>query len=163
MRILQLLERVNEWAGKIVAPLMVAFVVVLIWEVIARYVFRSPTKWAHETTTMIFGVYFILAGGYALRHRVHVNMDLVYSRLSTRGKAILDLITSPLFFLFCLLIVWKGSEMALRSLINLETSNSNWGPPLYPIKIAIPLGGFLILLEGFTKLVRDILNVKRGT
>ena len=76
-RILVLIDDANDWVGKIVSFLTLAMIAVLMWEIALRYVFNRPTIWAHELSTMMFGAYLLLAGGYVLCHRAHVNMDIL--------------------------------------------------------------------------------------
>lgn len=156
-RLLALVDNVNEWAGRVVAPVCLVMIAILMWEITLRYVFNNPTHWAHETSTMLFGAYWVLAGGYTLRHRAHVNMDIIYNRLSLRGRAIVDLIGSLLFFLFCGFVLWEGGKLALTSILVDEHTTSFWSPPWYPLKLTIPIGAFLILLQGSAKFVRDLI------
>jgi TRAP-type mannitol/chloroaromatic compound transport system permease small subunit len=135
---------------------------VIVWEITMRYIFNRPTIWAHELSIMVFGVLTIMGGAYTLRYRAHVNMDLFYMRFSARGKAILDMLTFPFFLVFVLIILWFGWEFALRSVQNLEISQSNWAPPLWPVKLAIPLGALLLLLQGISNFLSDLHTVITG-
>ena len=56
----------------------------LLFEVVARYMFNSPTSWATEATTMLFVAYTILSGGYLLLHRGHIKVDIFYQQFSPR-------------------------------------------------------------------------------
>jgi len=161
-RWLGLIDNLNEWVGRIVFPLILFVMGVIVLEVVLRYFFRNPTIWAHETSFMIFGAYWMLGGGYALRHRALVNMDVVYKRFSPRGRAILDLVSSPLFFLFCGLLLWYGWQMFSKSLQVHEFSESYWAPPVYPLKLTIPIGAFLILLQGAVHFIRDLIIAITG-
>ena len=100
--ILHIIDLINLWAGRLTALLMVPMIFIIMWEVIARYVFNSPTDWAFETSLFIFGGFVVLGGGYTLYTNGHVNMDVFFSRLSLRRRAILDVVTSVFFFLFIL-------------------------------------------------------------
>lgn len=153
---LTFVDRINEYAGRIVAFLILGHVCVIVWGVVLRYVFDSPQIWVDEMGLFLFGGYVILGGGYTFLHGEHVNTDILYRRFSQRGKAILDLVTFPLFFSFCAILFWKGMKMAIGAVIIAEKSWSVWGPPVWPIKIAVPVGAFLILLQGVSKLIRDI-------
>lgn len=154
-RVLSTIDAISKWSGRVTMFLLVALGLLMSIEVVARYVFNAPTLWATETTTLVFGVYIMLAGAYTLLIHGHVTMDAVYSRLSLKGKAILDLLTSFLFFAFCGVLLWKGIPTAIKSVVMMEHSMSAWGAPYWPIKIAIPVGAFLILLQGLAKFTRD--------
>ena len=155
-RFLSVIDNINDQAGKTISFLVIFVLIVIVIETAARYVFNSPTMWVYETAIFLFAGYDILGGGYVLRHHAHVNMDIIHSRLSPRTKAIVDLITSFFFFLFCGLLLWKGIDFAWRSIEALETTTSAWAPAIYPVKIMIPLGALLILLQGLAKFIRDL-------
>jgi TRAP-type mannitol/chloroaromatic compound transport system permease small subunit len=89
-------------------------------------------------------------------------MEIFHNRLSPRGRAILDLITAPLFFLFIGILLWKGGEFAWSSISRMETSGSYWGPPLYPFKAMIPIGAFMLAMQGLTKFIRDFVRATTG-
>ena len=134
----------------------------LVYEVIMRYGFNSPTIFAHETSLFLYGGTGMLVGGYVLLHNAHVRMDAVYGRLSPRSKAILDLITASIFFYLCGLVLWQGWGMGYRSLMAGEYTMTPWAPPYYPLKMAIPVAAFLILLQGLAKFIRDFFLAFRG-
>ncbi|UCC61202.1 MAG: TRAP transporter small permease subunit [Dehalococcoidia bacterium] len=161
-RILRLIDHINDQVGKLISLLVIFMVGIMVYEVVARYVFDSPTIWAYETITFLLAGYAILGGAYVLRHGAHVNMDILYRRLSPRKQAILDLVTSGLFFLFCAVLIWKGSEWASRSIRLSETTTSTWAPVVYPIKMAIPVGAFLLLIQGLAKFIRDLMTAVTG-
>mgnify|MGYP001823683756 FL=1 len=162
---LKFIDAVNDRVGNLLAYFLFFFFVLLLMEVILRYFFNSPTVWANELAQMLFGAYAILAGGYILRTGGHVNVDILYSRLSRKQRAVLDIVTSSLFFLFCGMLLVYGGSLAWDSLARFEHSQSAWNPPLYPAKLMIPLAALLLMLQGLAKLIRDILilcNIDTG-
>jgi len=159
---MKVIEKVNKIVGKGVSFLIVLIASVIGIEVIARYLFNRPTIWAQEFSTMLFGAYIILGGAYTALHKGHVNMDVIYGRLSPLTKTILEIIGFLLLsgpFLFVLF--WKGGEMAMRSLIRLEHSSSVWSPPLYPLKMTLPIGAFLFLLQILLNLFYETTQIKK--
>ena len=154
--LLGLIDRLSEAVGKGAGFLIVILALTVCYDVVKRYLFDQPTVWAQELSAMMFGTFIILGGAYTAKDQKHVNMDILYSRFSKRGRAILDIIT---FFVLTLpflgVLLWKGGEGAWRSLATLEHDSSQWGPPLYPFRIMLPLGALLFLLQAAAKLVRD--------
>jgi TRAP-type mannitol/chloroaromatic compound transport system permease small subunit len=155
--VLRGITRLNDFIGRWVALLILVIFALLIAEIGFRYVLGAPMVWTGELTQMVFGVYAVLSGGYILAHGGHVNVDLIYTRFSPRGRAIIDVVTSALFFLFVGALLYFGSSLAYESMEFWEHSQSAWNPPIWPVKLMIPVGAFLILLQGFVKLARDIL------
>ncbi len=161
-RVLHFIDLISEGVGKVSAFLILALSLVIGYEVVLRYGFNHPTIWAHETSVMIFGAYFILGGAWVLSVRGHVNMDVVYGRLSPRKKALIDLITFWFFVLFCAVLVWKGGEAAWYTIKTWQHSETVWSPPIGPIKLMLPIGAFLLLLQGVAKFVRDAITLVKG-
>jgi TRAP-type mannitol/chloroaromatic compound transport system permease small subunit len=156
---LKFINAVNDRVGKLLSYFLFLFFALLFMEVILRYFFNSPTVWANELAQMLFGAYAILAGGYIMLTGGHVNVDILYSRLSQKTRAGLDIFTSVLFFLFCGMLLVYGGSLAWDSLSRFEHSQSAWNPPLYPAKLMIPLAALLLILQGLAKLIRDIFTV----
>ena len=150
------ITRLNRWIGRVVAWLILPIFLMLIIDVGMRYLVGRPSIWTTELTQLVFGVYAVIGGGYLLAERAHVNVDIIYGRLKRERKALLDVVTSVLFFLFLAVLMYQGTEMAWDSVERLETSQSIWNPPIWPVKLMIPVAGLLLLLQGIVRLVSDI-------
>jgi TRAP-type mannitol/chloroaromatic compound transport system permease small subunit len=132
------------------------------YEVLARYIFNSPTNWVHESMFLMFGMQYLLCGAYAYYEDQHVRVDVLYSHFSRRGKAMADIFTSLFFFIFIGVILWTGVRFALDSISLREMSFTEWAVQYWVVKLAIPIGAALLLLQGIAKLIKDILIVTRG-
>jgi len=150
------LDALSNWSGKVTSLLIYVIMGVIIFEVVSRYVFDSPTIWGTETATMVFGVFGLASGVYTHFCRAHVKMDVFYARWSERKKAIADACTFPLFLIFCAVFLWKSGLYAWDSCAGLEHSTTAWGPPSYPWKMTIPVIVFLMILQGISQFIRDI-------
>jgi len=155
MKLLCVIDSISEWSGKTVSWLIFPVCAVVLSETILRYAFNRPTIWAHDTGQMLFGAFLILGIAWVHQRGEHVNMDIIYKLFPVRMQAIVSLLTSILFFLVCVTMLWKGGEFAWNSLLVLERSHTPWHPPLYPLKLTIPLAGLLLLLQGVAKFIRD--------
>jgi TRAP-type mannitol/chloroaromatic compound transport system permease small subunit len=158
-RITDKLEWLNIRAGEFVAYWAVISVFVYYYEVIARYVFNSPTNWVHESMFLMYGMQYMLCGAYAYREDQHVRVDVFYTKFSPRGKAIADIVTSVFFFIFILTMAWTGARFALDAINNSEVSFTEWGIQYWPVKLALPIGAVLMALQGLAKLIKDIVFV----
>lgn len=94
------IDRLSLYTGEFVSYWAVIAVFVYYFEVIARYVFNSPTSWAHEGMYLMFGMQYLIAGAYAMLTESHVRVDVLYANMSARRKAIVNLATSVFFFIF---------------------------------------------------------------
>jgi TRAP-type mannitol/chloroaromatic compound transport system permease small subunit len=162
IRILQGIDQVNEWTGSIFKFLVIALMLLVSYEVIMRYIFVRPTEWGQEMNGYLqLGMVF-LGGGYALLHNGHVRVDNVYKRLAPRGKALVDVLTYLILLAICVVLIWKGGEVAWGSLRRNTLSPSTWGPPMWPSQMLIPIGGVLIGVEGLGKWVRSLYVLMKG-
>jgi TRAP-type mannitol/chloroaromatic compound transport system permease small subunit len=150
------IDRVNEWVGVVIGLTVVAVTGAVLYEVVARTAFGKPTLWSNETTIYLSAMTYLIAGGYALRHRRHVRIDVIYERRSPKAQARLDLITFIFFLGYAGTLVWVGADMAWQSFLQRETTATPWDPPIWPVKAAIPLAGLLLLLQGIANLLRDL-------
>lgn len=154
--VLHAVDRLSEVVGLLVSVLMPAMVAVLAIEVIARYIFNSPTIWAYDTAIFMFGYTGLLGGAYALSKKQHINVDLVYSRLSPRGRAVLDVTTGLLFFFFMTLVIIYGWDNAIEAIRGGEATATLWGPPIGHFKLMVPVGAALLFLQGLANWIRSL-------
>jgi TRAP-type mannitol/chloroaromatic compound transport system permease small subunit len=147
----------NRVLGEAASWLIIVLFLLLITDVIYRYVVGRPTVWTSELSQLLFGVYAVLGGGYLLAQRGHVNVDILYGSFSRRSKALTDVATSFLFFLFVGVLLWQGWSLAADSIERLERTQSIWNPPVWPVKLAIPIAAILLLLQGVVRLIGDVL------
>jgi len=152
----QIIDTFTDRFGRVIAWGVLAIAGVVLFEVIARFTFNAPTVWAQEVTALTFGVYAILAGGYCLLHQRHIRMDVLWGQLSPRRKAIADLATSGLGFLFIALLLWYSIPYAWHSFQLREASQTVFHAPYYPSKMFLVLGVFLLLLQFVSKFIRDL-------
>lgn len=150
---------INTWCARIAAWLILPIFALLMADVVMRYVIGSAAIWTAELAQLVFGVYAVIAGGYLLAERGHVNVDIIYGRYGPKRKAQIDLATSFLCFLFLAVLIWQGTDMAWESAAKLETSSSIWDPQIWPVKVAIPIAGVLLLLQAIVRVVSDIRTV----
>lgn len=146
----------NRWIGRWVSLAVLILFVFLLADVVMRYVVGAPAIWTAELAVLIFGGYAILGGGYLLAERGHVNVDIFYGSFSQKKKALIDLLTWPLFIFFVGILFWEGFKIALEAIEDMERSNSLWKPYLWPTKSLIPVAAALLLLQGFVRLWGDI-------
>ncbi len=162
IKCLHIVDVVSEWSGRVICYLIFFLALIVGYEVIARYVFKSPTLWVHELSNMFFGTFILIGGAYTALKGGHVSMDVVYGSFSPRVRALLDVITFFVALAFVGVLVWKGWESAWRSIKMLEEASTQWGPPLYPFRTVLPVGAFLLLLQLIVKFVRDLIILITG-
>ncbi len=141
-----------------------ALVLVLFTEVVLRHVFIAPTMWAHDTARMLLATIATMGLAYTHRHDGHVRIDLLYRRLSPRGKAVLNVVCALLlFFPVVIIFVYAGYHALIASWIRGEVlGGSFWYPPAWPIRTVVFVGFCLFLLQGVANFTRDLYTLARG-
>lgn len=149
-------DRLNSWVGRFFALSIFVVVIAVLYEVFARTMFGQATIWSNETTIYLSAAAYVIGGGYALAHRRHVRIDVIFDRLSPSTRAKLDLFTFVFFFIYVGALIWVGSTLAWTSFLQGEGTGTPWNPRIWPVKFAIPLAGVLLLLQGISNLMRDL-------
>ena len=161
-RILSMIDRINDWTGQIVAYGIFYMTFTVTYEVVARYLFNSPTIWSTEINQYVLLVTVALGGGYCLLHRSHITVDILWSKFSLRARAIIDIITSSFMFAFLFFFIWETGVMAWGSLRGGEVSLSVLEVPMFFVKVFLPLGGVLIFLQAIRILISNIRVLTSG-
>ena len=152
LKCLHFVDFVSDWSGRVVCYLIFFLALIVGYEVVVRYMFKSPTLWVHELSAMFFGTFIVVGGAYTALKGGHVNMDVIYGSFSPRIRALFDVITVFIAFIFVGVLVWKGWESAWRSIKLLEEASTQWGPPLYPISNHAPLRGVSAFFSAFRQI-----------
>jgi len=142
--------------------LVVVATVIVCYVVIMRYAFDSPPIWGFELTIYVCAATYLLGGAYALLFDAHVKVDIFYLRWSPRVRALVNLALAPFFFGCLGLMFWWGVRWTAEAIVKDVTSGSAWDPVIWPARMLIPLGCFLLLLQGLAKYIRDFSVAKMG-
>jgi TRAP-type mannitol/chloroaromatic compound transport system permease small subunit len=161
MGITRVLDLINETVGRIVAVIAVVFAAIIIYDVVMRYVFNDPTRWAFDVTKQLYGFYFVMLGGYALKHRSHVSVDLVTENLSPGVLRIVEAAGYIIFFFpFAWVFFTRSWEFATRSLAQAETTYGAVQLPVYPLKISMCVAAGLLLIQGVSEFIKILFGYR---
>lgn len=159
MILLRLIDQINIFIGRAVSYLIWAGIVVLCFEVVARYGFGQPTLWAHGYTQRIFGAYFVLVGAYTLIRRDHVRVDIFINTRNPRVNAGLDLFNYAFLILWGAILTREGWLFFEDAWSFNERDDSALGHPMWPIKLSLFLGAGLITLQGIAEAIRSLVLI----
>lgn len=149
-------DKLCDVAGYFSAFAILLATLVIVHQVVVRYIFNHPTIWQIE-----FAIYLLIAAtfigaAYGLKENSHINIELLTGLLPKRIKNGLDLVTSCLALIFCLYIAWKGAIMWWEAFDGDWHSSSLWSVPLiYPYAI-LPIGMGLTSLQYIVKIHAQI-------
>jgi TRAP-type C4-dicarboxylate transport system permease small subunit len=137
--------------------IMVAFIVlVMLYEVVSRYVFARPTLWANELSLWIASFVFLFAGQYAMQQRSHIRIYVIYDIMPRWMQKTADVVSLILLLFFTFALVWGGYSDAMRRMLRLETFGTAWDPPLPgTLKPAILIIILLVTIQAISNLIAD--------
>ncbi|SHN04504.1 TRAP transporter small permease subunit [Roseibium suaedae] len=148
----------NRFIFQAASLLMFLIVPVMLFAVVSRYVFNSPSTWAMELATLIFGPYFLLAGPNLLHERGHVSLDLVQHAVGAGARRVLEIINYPIIIAFCVILLFYAVPFAWQAFEYGETSYSSWNPPIWPVKLFIPVALVLLGLQAAVEWLRVLFD-----
>lgn len=156
------IDRLNEAIGKSAYWLILVAVLVSTANAIIRKAFDSSSNAWLEAQWQLFGAVFMLCAAYTLLKNEHIRIDIVNSRLPKAVRDWIDLLGHLLFLMpFVLLMLIDGIPFAITSYLQNEQSGNAGGLPQWPAKILIPLGFFLLFLQGISEIIKRV-AVMRG-
>ena len=153
------IDYISEKTGKATMYLVFVMMFILILSFVTRNIINIPLIWIIEMAQFVMTGYYLLGGGYSMLTDDHVRMDLIYSKLKDRTKAILDSITS-VFLITYIVILLIGSISSLTYTI--ETNQrlfTAWAPYVWPIKSIMTFGILLMLLQSIAIFFKDLSKV----
>jgi TRAP-type mannitol/chloroaromatic compound transport system permease small subunit len=155
----RLVDRMNHGVGRAAMYLLFVLMGILMWSTISKAA-GSPSLWTLEMAQFVMVAYFVLGGPYAMQMGTHVRMDLFYARQTPRGQAWWDAITVLALIFYLGVMLWGAVDSTLYSLQYNERSPTAWRPYMWPIKVILCIGFFLMLMQALAALVRDVATIR---
>ena len=156
---IKLIDYISLKTGRATMYLVFVMMFILILSFVTRNIINIPLIWIIEMAQFVMTGYYLLGGGYSMLTDDHVRMDLIYSKLKDKTKALLDSLTS-VFLIFYLVVLFYGSISSLTYTI--ETNQrlfTAWAPYVWPIKSIMTFGILLMLLQSIAIFFKDLAKV----
>jgi TRAP-type mannitol/chloroaromatic compound transport system permease small subunit len=162
LKVSRWIDRLSNWIGFVTIGLMLIMVAVGAYNAITRYLGKFigvnlSSNLYIEVQWYLFSLIFLLGAAYVLKDNAHVRVDILYSRLSRKGKAWVDLL-GALFMLLpmCGLILVSSWPAVRNSWQVLEMSSDPSGLPRYPLKTMILVAFILLALQGISEVMKNL-------
>lgn len=157
LKVASVIDALNAFVGRWVIWLILGSTVISGLNAIVRKAFNTSSNAYLEVQWYLFAAAFLLASGYTLLNGEHVKIDVVASRLSKRKQIWIDIIGFAFFLTpMCLIILWFGIPFFLQGFRSGEMSSNAGGLIRWPVYLMMPIGFFLLLLQGWSELVKRI-------
>ncbi|MEZ5817209.1 MAG: TRAP transporter small permease subunit [Hyphomicrobiaceae bacterium] len=155
-QLVRAIDAFSRACGLLAALLVIALIVLMLYDVVMRYVFGAPTLWGYDVNTFLMGAAFILSVGYALSLDSHVRVDLLYTP-ETRGRlAVVDLIGFTFLMLpasaWITLGLWDYFHEAYRT--GERSGTSAWNPVLWPFRLILFLGFLALTVQLVAEIIK---------
>lgn len=160
-KIINIIDTVTDRTGKVCAYSCIPLMIVIVMEVIRRRILNSPTIWAYEIITMLYGFFFMMSLAYGMLKGSMVSIDLLTQFIKSKALYVLNLVGYIIFFFpFVTFVVPVAWDSFMHSFMIKEASWSAWGPPVYHLRFIIPVAFSLVWLQGISSFLKNIISLK---
>lgn len=149
-------DRVNQWVGRFAMLLFFVLAAIMLYSTLSRALFNVPVNWALEMSQFILSAYYLLGGAYATQLDAHVRMDLFYGRLSPQRRAAIDGFTIIFVIFYLGVLFWGGVSSTNYAIVYNQKNYTAWSPVLWPVKVVMTIGIFLMLLQFIANFFKDV-------
>ncbi len=132
-----------------------AMMLVVVYGVVMRYAFNAPVSMVAELTEYMMVAMTFLTIAYIQHARRHVAISFFVIRQGERTQWVLGIITTGIALFAFILITWASWKYAQQAW-HFQFTSEEAGFPLFPPRLLIPLGSFLMCLRLIADLVRGI-------
>jgi TRAP-type mannitol/chloroaromatic compound transport system permease small subunit len=149
-------DAINEWIGRTVAWLTLGCVLTCFAVVVLRYAFDMGFPWLQELYVWQHAAVFMAGAGYTMLHRGHVNVDVLYGRMSPRGRAWIDILGTLVFLFPWLAVVAVTAAPFVSSSWSIREGSSTAGgmPAVYLLKSLLWAFCALLFVQGLALIAR---------
>ena len=152
-------DAINYRVGRIMMYGIFVMVGILLWSSISK-TFLLPSLWTLEIAQFAMVAYYIMGGPYAMQMGANVRMDLFYGSWSIKQKAWVDVFTIFCVIFYLGVMLYGAYDSTAYSIKYGERSPTAWRPYLWPIKVTMMAGFFLMLLQAISELFKDIAKIR---
>ncbi len=159
---IKIIDRLNTQLGKAISWLTLVLMLIVCYDVFTRYALKESSVALQELEWHLFAIIFLMAAAYTLIVDDHVRVDVIYTTLSERKQAWINLIGSLIFLIpFCIVVIISTKNFVSLSFMMRETSPDAGGlPARYIIKGMIPVSFVFLLLQGIALAFKSIITIK---
>lgn len=157
LKLSQLIDGLTERIGRLTYWLILVAVLVSAGNAVIRYAFNMSSNAWLELQWYLFSAVFLFCAGYALLHNQHVRIDVISGRLSKRVQIGIDILGTVFFLLpMAIAIMWLSWPVFVDAYRHNEVSTNVGGLIIWPARLMVPVGFFLLVLQGLSELIKRI-------
>jgi TRAP-type mannitol/chloroaromatic compound transport system permease small subunit len=151
------IDALNEHVGRLTYWLILAAVLISAGNAVVRYTINMSSNAWLEIQWYLFSFVFLFCAGYTLLHNQHVRIDVISGQLSGRARAWIDIFGTVFFLMpMAIAIMWLSWPVFLDAYRSGEVSTNAGGLTVWPGRLMLPVGFFLLILQGISELIKRI-------
>jgi len=135
----------DEYLEKLLVILMSILVVDVLWQVISRYIFSSPSSFTDELAGFLLIWVSLFGAAYVTGRREHLAIDLLLQKVNAKTRVKLELFIQAIIFLFAFFVLVIGGIWLVYTRFILSVKSAALELPLGYVYIVLPLSGLIIL------------------
>ena len=174
---IEFIDKYMLLTDKIVCWITIPLIFAMVYEVIGRHFFNRPTLWSFDISRMLAGALFMLGAAYTLSKGIHIRADFLYRNWKIKNQAMVDLFLYLLFFFPGFLVFfWVSFDYAYTSIcgrsdlmeclggkVRIQRAmDTTWMPIMWPLKSCMPIGAFLLLVQGISEVLKSYYAFVKG-
>ncbi len=153
-----------EKQGQLTSFLIVPLLFIVLYEVLMRYAFNSPTVWGFEATAFAYGLHYMLGLSFMEHAEGHVRVDIITSRFPKKIQAVIMIAGYLLIFMpVFVLMTWGAIKFAHTATITNELNSTSWAPRIWPYKIIMALSFLLLVVQGLYTMLKNLKILSNDT
>lgn len=155
------IDALNARVGRAVIWLVLAAVVISAANAVVRKAFDVSSNAFLETQWYLFSAIFLFCAPYTLLRNEHIRIDVVAGRLSHRTQTWIDVFGTVFFLMpMAILIMYLSWPVFMRSWTINEVSTNAGGLIVWPARLMVPVGFFLLALQGISQLIKLVAHLR---
>lgn len=157
LRLSRAIDALNEHVGRLTYWLILAAVLISAGNAVVRYTINMSSNAWLEIQWYLFSLVFLFCAGYTLLHNQHVRIDVISGQLSRRARAWIDIFGTVFFLMpMAIAIMWLSWPVFLDAYRSGEVSTNAGGLTVWPARLMLPVGFFLLILQGLSELIKRV-------
>jgi TRAP-type C4-dicarboxylate transport system permease small subunit len=157
-----IIDKIIMYLGKGASFMMPILAFIVVYEVVARYIFDAPTIWAYDLSLFLFGYIAALGGAYAQQRKAHINVDILYIAVSPKVRNIFNLISYSLAIFFLLIIFYMCLGKFNEALEFDYRTQSEWAPPMWHFWLMLCIASTLFIIQLLRDMITEIYHLFTG-